>query len=42
VLVEAVDRIVSSPDLTEIVQALLKAKHAKIKAVKKLLESGKE
>ncbi|HKQ06154.1 MAG TPA: helix-turn-helix transcriptional regulator [Blastocatellia bacterium] len=42
VLVEAVDKIVSSPDLTEIVQALLKAKPAKIKAVKKVLQAGKE
>jgi transcriptional regulator with XRE-family HTH domain len=39
-LVKALGRIVSSPELTEIVKALLEAKPAKIKAVKKVLDLG--
>jgi transcriptional regulator with XRE-family HTH domain len=39
VLVKSVERIISSPELTEIVKVLLSAKPAKLKAVKKLLES---
>jgi transcriptional regulator with XRE-family HTH domain len=41
VLVKAVETIITNPDLTEIVKALLIAKPAKIKAAKKVLESGK-
>lgn len=39
VLVKSVEAIISNPDLTAIVKALLVAKPAKIKAVKKLIES---
>jgi transcriptional regulator with XRE-family HTH domain len=39
VLVKSVETIISSPELTEIVKALLAAKPAKIKAVKKVLQS---
>lgn len=37
-LSKAIDRIVHDPDLGAVVKALLKAKPAKIKAVKKVLE----
>lgn len=40
VLSKAIDQIVSSPELTQIVKALLKAKPSKVKAVKKILELG--
>jgi transcriptional regulator with XRE-family HTH domain len=42
VLIRAMGRITSSPELTEIVQALLKAKPAKIKAILKNIESEKD
>ena len=41
ILIQAMQRITSSPELTEIVQGLLKAKPAKIKAVKKIIDSEK-
>lgn len=41
VLIRAMERITSSPELTEIVQSLLKAKPAKLKAIKKILDSEK-
>lgn len=39
ILVKSVEAIISSPELTEIVKALLVAKSAKIKAVRKVLQS---
>ena len=37
-LLTTMDKIVASPELTEILKALMRAKSAKLKAVKKLLE----